>query len=589
MAERKFLFMATDGYSEEGATTDSTTLGSLTMGGNIDMNSAGKVVGSNAATTDGDLLSYGQSSANLAGLTIDTAALVMSSQQITGLADGTSGDHAINKDQLDQAVISGGTLKEALFHEAQLDNTEGILGLTVLTFAAQPVEDDYIEITDGTVTRQYEFGTGLTTGDVLVAIGANKEATMDNLVTAINGDGTAVWTANATDEHPDIATDVVEIWEDATDDLASKIYGVWATQANIDYVDFTGDLDYTDSTLVDLPASAPGSTNFGIRRTKANLEDGEIHYVLGVDELWGWDGDAEQWNQMSGLGSIPDATAGSGGGTKGKATYDSDLGMAVAAGVVSLNITADKGLHFNSGALEIELASANQLSADSSGLAVVGVPSLFEVNGTAVGVTVTAANLDTLTDTSNADALHDHTNSSVTVTHASTTGQTVDDHHARDHDIDGATHTLTGATTGHVLTALSATTFGFQAPGATTEAQRVENNLVAVETVAAGDPVYHSSTADKFGKADAGTDAKAYVFGVAKAAILADATGEVTSYGLCAGILTTATPGAKYYLQDGGGIGTSAPGGGKRVIMIGWAQNADDLWVQPIDFGKKAA
>ena len=56
----------------------------------------------------------------------------------------------------------------------------------------------------------------------------------------------------------------------------------------------------------------------------------------------------------------------------------------------------------------------------------------------------TGAQLDTLTDASNADALHIHTDASVTVTHASTTGQGTDDHHAQAHTV--ASHSDTNAT-----------------------------------------------------------------------------------------------------------------------------------------------
>lgn len=587
MAARKFLFMATDGYTEEGATSDSTTLGGLTMGGNIDMNSAGKVVGSTAASTDGDLLAYGQTSANLAGLTIDTAALVMSTQQITGLADGSSADHAINKGQLDAAVIQGGTMKEFMLHEDQLDDAEGVLGSIALVMAAQPVSGDLVTTDDGTTAREYGAVAG---GDVQYALGGTAAITMQNLVDAINGDGSATCSAALSTDLDAIAATVVVITEDDNDGGAHKLYGLWATPANADVVDFTDELNYEKKTLTDMPTTEPASSNFGFRRTQASVIAGELHYVENNDVIYGWDDDSDTWNQMSGGGSIPDATAASGGGVKGKVTFDSDLGLAVTSGVASLNITADKGLHYNSGALEIELASANQLSADSSGLAVVGVPSLFEINGTAVGATVTAAKLDSVTDGGNADAEHVHTGTGVTMDHSDLNNVTSDQHHNRSHVVTSSSdHTVSGLTTGYVLTATGATTFDWQAPGAGSEAPRIENSLVAVETVAKADPVYHSSTADKFGKADAGTDAKAYVFGVAKAAIVADATGEVVSYGLAAGVLSGATAGAKYYLQDGGGIGTSIAGAGKRIIMIGWAQNADDLWVQPIDYGKKAA
>ena len=46
--------------------------------------------------------------------------------------------------------------------------------------------------------------------------------------------------------------------------------------------------------------------------------------------------------------------------------------------------------------------------------------------------------------------------------HADTTGKTIDDHHARDHDIDGAEHTASGLTAGHSLVAVGPTSFVFQ-------------------------------------------------------------------------------------------------------------------------------
>jgi len=57
---------------------------------------------------------------------------------------------------------------------------------------------------------------------------------------------------------------------------------------------------------------------------------------------------------------------------------------------------------------------------------------LVKTNGTKVLVSsnVDSSDLDTLTNGSNADALHDHTGASVAVSHASTTGQTDSDHHA---------------------------------------------------------------------------------------------------------------------------------------------------------------
>jgi len=306
---------------------------------------------------------------------------------------------------------------------------------------------------------------------------------------------------------------------------------------------------------------------------------------------------------MSGASSIPDATAASGGGVKGKATFDSDYGLAVSSGVVTISLASNKGLEFSSGlatkieaskgltvganglagvanaakgmavgasGFEITLEASNPslqfasnelgikflstgglqkgangtgvkldgttLSVGTDGLKVAGLPSLFTINGTAVGATITAANLDDLTDGSNADSLHVH------------------------------------------------------ASAVATEAPKVENTFTtATDSVAVADPIYFNGV-NTVGKADAGVDAKSRVIGVIRSGSgAAPQSIEVVSLGNCASILSGATFNTPYYLQDTGGIGTSLPGAGKRVIQVGKAKNTTDLWVDIIDFGKKAA
>ena len=587
MAERKFLFISDGGFHEEQSTSDTITLGGLTMGGNIDMNSAGKITNANAATTDGDVLVYGQSSANLAGLTIDTANLTLSGGvTIDGVPNPTSSGEVANKDYVDLYVLSSGKLKEMVLHEDQLDNTEGVLGACALVLQNQAANDDRVVLTDGTTTRTYYFGTG--TGDVQVTIGASVAESMQNLATAIAGDSSGVWQSTVfTTDLDAIDTDgVVVIIEDDNDGTASEIYGTNWDAGDCQIVDFGGDYDYSSKTLADIPGSDPASTNFGFRRTQASLDAGEIHYSENDDVQYSWDDDANVWNVMTGSGSIPDATAASGGGVKGKITVDSDYGLSVSTGILSMNITADKGLYFNSGALEIEIDDTpDTLDADADGLKVVGVPSLFKVGGTAVGATVTAANLDDLTDGSDADSLHTHTNSSVTVTHASTTGQTTDDHHNQAHAIDGSDHTSSGLTTGHVLTATGATTFAFQALTGVDEAARVENNYNSATSLAAGDPVYLDATNDQVDKGDSGTDSKSWIIGVARGT--GTSAVPIVSDGVAANVLTSATAGNRYFLANGGGLATTPPASGNRVILCGYAINATDLFVKIHDFGKK--
>ena len=133
MATRRFLFAAADGHSEQGADADDIKLGGLVIGsgsvtvGAINLSDGGKIIGVNAATADNDALVYGQGSANLAGLTIDTSDLVMAGGvTITGLPTTPTGDtEATSKAYVDQLVATGTAVKEAVLHDDQLDDTEG--------------------------------------------------------------------------------------------------------------------------------------------------------------------------------------------------------------------------------------------------------------------------------------------------------------------------------------------------------------------------------------------------------------------------------------------------------------------------------
>lgn len=222
--------------------------------------------------------------------------------------------------------------------------------------------------------------------------------------------------------------------------------------------------------------------------------------------------------------------AGAGGGSSGL-EFDANT----AAGKLRAAVNATGGLERSASGLAAKL-NGTTLQSAAGGLSVKGLPSLFEINAVAVGATVTAANLDTLTNGSNADALHVH------------------------------------------------------AAVAATEAPKVENTYAVVEAVAVADPLYQSTTANQVGKARADTDAKAYAIGIARTAqaVIGNNT-EMVSHGIAAGVLSGATAGQQYYLAAAGGVATSSPAAGNRVISMGFAVNATDLWVRITDFGKKAA
>lgn len=233
-------------------------------------------------------------------------------------------------------------------------------------------------------------------------------------------------------------------------------------------------------------------------------------------------------------------------------------GIEVVSNTASLNIdlSTNPGLELNgtspnkklkalvASAGGVQIDGANGLAAklngatlavSSSGLSVAGVPLNFTINGTATANDVTAANLATLTAGPTSDASNLHTHG----------------------DINAAT--------------------------------KIENDWTVSEALAKADPAYISGN-DTVGKADASMTAvaKTRVRGIARTAT-PSGDAPIVTLGPCAGALTGATYGTLYYLQVGGGIGTSAPVAGSRLVTVGWAMNATDLWVEITDHGIRAA
>jgi hypothetical protein len=260
---------------------------------------------------------------------------------------------------------------------------------------------------------------------------------------------------------------------------------------------------------------------------------------MDYDQTWrAYDTDAGIWITMNGPSSIPDATAASGGaGTKGKLTVDSDKGLAVSNGILSLAINTSGGLEFNSSSKALELfLNGSTLSVSGSGLSVAGLPSTFTINGSSVSANVTATNLNTLTagSGSNADSLHTHSG------------------------------------------------IGGGASGVISADYNVD------ESIAVGDAVYFTATGDRIGKCDAGDDTKMEVIGIAKTA--QSSVGDpatIVSLGPVA--VSSLTAGATYYVANGGGITATLPAAGKMIYIVGYAKSTSSLFVRPKYIGKRAA
>lgn len=462
MAEVKLIYIGSDGFETEmDVTTDTTTFGGLTMNGDI----------------------------------------AMGSNKLTGLADGTAANDGVNKSQLDSAVINGGTVKELLLHEEQVSiDAQGFRASMALYMANNPVSGDTITITDGTTTRTYGAASG---GDVQYTIGGTAADSMTNFAAAVAGDGSAVWDADFTVELDEInSAGVVVITDDDTTNVPSlsRIYGTFTTQADLQVIEYsdgtTVDNDYQNNTSATASTTDPTNSRFGVNKAAANLIDGEIHMVRNNDTLYSWDDSDNVWQVLSGAGSIPTATSGSGGATQGIMTADEDFGLLITAGVLTIDLATNPGLEFSSGDLQVQL-DGDTIVTGASGISV------------------------------------DHS------------------------------------------------------------PQVKLDQLVTDANVTIGDPVYFSGN-DTITGSDAANDTSTETFGVAEATVTSPTAVDVITMGEAAGALTgvtngPATAGDVVYLGNGGGLDMNPPtGSGQRVVTMGVAMNASDLFVDIEKRGKLA-
>lgn len=224
------------------------------------------------------------------------------------------------------------------------------------------------------------------------------------------------------------------------------------------------------------------------------------------------------------LDTAADAQSAGNGGGSSGLEFDASG----AGGKLRAAVHATAGLERTASGLGVKL-DGTTLQSGASGLSVKGLPALFEIATTAVGANVTAANLDSLVDGNPITGLHFHRDTKVSV------------------PVD--------------------------------------------EAVAVADPLVAGTTNDRVRKGDAGVDAKAYVLGIAETAQASVGSNtRMVMRGVASGVLSGATIGARYYLAAGGGLtaANTPPGAGNRVILVGIAKNATDMWMNVIDYGKKA-
>lgn len=205
---------------------------------------------------------------------------------------------------------------------------------------------------------------------------------------------------------------------------------------------------------------------------------------------------------------------------------DTGKGISVSASGVALDLAATPGLEFSTGDLRIKIASANELSLDSNGLNVEGVPTQFNIGASAVSSNVTATNLNALTDSSTITALHRHNAVIFSATASLSLGQ--------------------------------------------------------------GFPVYFDGSGSVYNAEANIAQAKSGVVGIALEATSGGNVGPIQSHGMCS-VFTSLTAGLPYHLPDSQGTPVlySAITSGNRAIRIGYALNSTTIQVNIQDMGVK--
>jgi len=497
MATRKPLFISGEGFSEEMAAADDIVLGSLAIGsgGNITVSGGGELTGL-PATPTGDTAAASKAYVDsvVQGLDVHESVVVAT----TG--PGTLATSFANGQTIDGITLSTG---DRILIKDQVSGVEN--GIYIVQASGAPVRAD-------------DWAVGYAAAGAFAFV---EEGTA-------NADSGWVCTNNAGSDVT--GTDALTFSQFSGAGQITAGDGLTKTGNTLDVGAGNGIAVAADSVAVDSDTETGGNIQ-GVNLT-ANGVGLDVNAIAGT----GLEADGSA-NLRIAAAAAGDGLTGGAGSALAVNLEASNPSLQIVTDELGLKIDASGGLQKGAAGVGLKLDDTpDTLDVDSDGLKVVGLPALFKLAGTAVGSDVTAANLDTLTDGSNADALHVH------------------------------------------------------ADQPATEAPRVENTLTtATDATANGDPVYVNGSAT-VGKGDSAVDAKARLIGVIRTgAGAAGSSVEVVSEGICAGVLSGATPGTPYYLQSGGGIGTALPGASNRLITVGYAWTATDLWVEMRDYGKKAA
>jgi hypothetical protein len=263
-----------------------------------------------------------------------------SGKEITGLPAVPSGaTAAASKAYVDAAVLGGASWKEVLLTSDQLDSVnDGIANAIAFYYVNTASPGDVINLDDGVAPPEtYTYVPG-PSAPFSPSIGATPLDSMLDLVVRINIDS-ITWSATMANALQGInpAGNVVLIYRKVPSAVTTdQLTGLFSVPPDAWVVDYGTTSDYQSSVSSPVLPPAPIPPNFGFGRITSALTPNEAHLCRLEDDAYTWNQDAGQW-QLS-AGGVTLATSGSGGGVIGQATYDSDKGLAVAAGVAEVKV-----------------------------------------------------------------------------------------------------------------------------------------------------------------------------------------------------------------------------------------------------------
>jgi hypothetical protein len=564
MALRKFIFFnASEGFSEEQTSTDELSLGKVTavgVGGIAFDASSQRIVGVATPTAGTDAVNRDYVQAYAAGLDWKASARLATAAALPAVtASGSGVGKTLTANSSGPLLIDGFPVavgNRVLIKDQAAGVNNGIYTVTTLGVGALAatgsitavagsalVDGETFTISDGVntpVVFEFDSGGGVSGANVAVAFTGGDSATTvaTAIAAAINGALNLYITASPSGAVVSLTNDYVGTTGNVaiSETVADGGFTVSGMSAGAD-----GVWVLTRATDADANAEVTASLAVFVEEGTISADTG---WTLTTNDPIVVDTTALTFTQFTGTGGIVAGagisktgsqidveldtaagaqTTGSGGGTSGL-----EFDISGAAGKLRAKVDPAGGIQRLSAGLALELDNTpSTLSVGAAGLKVVGLPSLFLINGSAVSANVTAANLDTLTAGADSagDALHFHSN-----------------------------HVQIWTTSANVDLGDGVYISG--------------NN-----TVAPGEP---------------SVDAQARAIGVARETVTSPNPVEIVVSGVVAGALSGATANVPYYLGAGGApVLYGTLGGNARIIRLGFAKNATDLEVRIHDYGKK--